>query len=63
MNVDFDFLKSEFLSGVWSAVRDMTRGEARRLFAFLKESDFSLAVEFMEQFRYFIFTGRLMEAV
>lgn len=61
--MELDFLKNEFLAGVWSAVRDMTRGEARKVFAFLKESDFSLAVEFMEQFRYFIFTGRLMEAV
>lgn len=60
--MDFEFLENEFSNDVWSSIRDMTKKEARLVFANLKESDFYLAVEFMEQFRYFTFTGRLMEA-
>lgn len=59
--MDFEFLEEEFKEGVWSDIRDMTRKEARLVYQNISKVDYFLAVEFMEQFRYFSFTGRLME--
>lgn len=60
--MDFEFLVNEFSEGVWNDIKDMTRKEARLVYQNIAKADYFLAVEFMEQFNYFRYTGRLMEA-
>lgn len=60
--MDFENLRSDFSDGDYSAVALLSAREAREVYRNLKAVDYFLAVEFMEQYNYYRFTGYLMVA-
>lgn len=60
--MDFEILRSDFNDGDYSAVQQLSQREAREIFRNLKATDYFLAVEFMEQYNFYRYTGRMMVA-